>query len=96
MLKSKLISNLEKSSNKNLIKNIKKNGTPIFEKIENNNKELLLTFIYFGNEKTNNVTILGEFPCDNFKENYLNKLTNKNIWFKSYIVPNDIKFTYKF
>ncbi len=96
MIKSKIILKLENNFSEGLVNSIKKRGTPLIEPIDNDSENILLTFLYFGTDNTKNVTIIGEFPGENYKDNYLDRIEKTNIFYKSYLVPNSLKFTYMF
>jgi len=74
---------------------IQKEGTPLIEEVQGEEK-VILTFLYRGNEEVNNVLIYGGVPGYRYSENIMERLPNTDIWVKSYIVKNDVKFKYNF
>lgn len=59
---------------------------------ENN---LVVTFVYRGNSSTENVVISGSIPGYNYLENRMENLLESDVWFKSYMIRNDVRFKYR-
>lgn len=76
-------------------KEVEKEETPLIEQVQGQEK-VILTFLYRGNEEVNNVLIYGGVPGYRYSENIMERLPNTDIWVKSYIVRNDVKFKYNF
>lgn len=76
-------------------KEVESEGTPLIEEVQGQEK-VILTFLYRGNEEVNNVLIYGGVPGYRYSQNIMERLPNTDIWFKSYIVRNDVKFKYNF
>lgn len=64
-------------------------GTPLVEKADGSNR--LLTFLYRGAK--NNVRILGAPSNDH---EWMEKLHYSDVWYKSFIVPADLRLSYRF
>lgn len=67
---------------------ISKNGTPLIEAHDENN--VLVTFLFKGD--VSNVKVLGT-PYEG--HTHLTRLSDSNIWYKSFIVPNHARFSYR-
>jgi enterochelin esterase-like enzyme len=96
---NELVVNLNNSNSNtvdNFWKTIEKDGSPLIEKIEGDENNILITFLYRGTEEIKNVLIYGGIPGFRYSENIMGRLHNTDIWFKSYIVRNDVKFKYNF
>lgn len=76
-------------------KEVEREGTPLIEDVQGEEK-VIITFLYRGNEKANNVLIYGGVPGYRYSENMMERITDTDIWVKSYIVRNDVKFKYNF
>ncbi|WP_291573257.1 alpha/beta hydrolase-fold protein [Clostridium sp. UBA4548] len=76
-------------------KEVEREGTPLIEEVQGEEK-VIITFLYRGNEGVNNVLIYGGVPGYRYSENIMERLEDTDIWFKSYIVRNDVKFKYNF
>ncbi|MCM1989082.1 alpha/beta hydrolase-fold protein [Oceanirhabdus seepicola] len=75
---------------------VEKEGAPLLEKIKDNHNEMLVTFLFRENEGAENVVVVGSVPGYKYKENTMMKLLNSDLWYKSYVVRNDVKFRYRF
>jgi len=69
-------------------KEIEKIGTPLIEKIDND--EYILTFLYKGAKES--VKLLGGPSSEHV---FLDRLENSDIWYKSYRVKKGVKFSYQ-
>jgi len=69
-------------------KKIERKGTPLIEYTKNNTT--LVTFLYKG--QANNVRVLGS-PYGG--HTYLSLLDDSSIWFRSFEVPNNARFSYR-
>lgn len=74
-----------------------KNGTPLIERTESASNEVIATFIWRGNARTQSVALLaplqklpgmGNFP--------LSRLLSSNVWYKCWELRDDLRFTYGF
>lgn len=75
-------------------------GTPLVEPIENSAQYVYVTFLWKGNPETKNVVVLtlGNTQFGNaefFAESQLANLPGTNIWFKTYRLRNDARFSYR-
>lgn len=77
-------------------KTIENEGAPLIEEIEGDENNVLITFLYREKENIKNVLIYGGIPGFRYSENIMEKLSNTDIWFKSYVIRNDVKFKYNF
>ena len=68
-------------------------GTPIIEEIQGDERNTLVTFVWRAKEQTNNVVVFG---CGggNLSRNQMSRLPNTDLWYKTYHVPRDARFTY--
>ncbi|MCM1991150.1 alpha/beta hydrolase-fold protein [Oceanirhabdus seepicola] len=102
-VKSKIIENLKSQINQGNLKELEKfwdkvenEGAPLIEEISENSSEMLVTFLYKENKETKNVVVLGSIPGYRYKENTMEKILNTDLWYKSYVIRNDVKFKYNF
>ena len=71
-------------------------GAPIIEICNYDKNAVYITFIYREKLPIQNVVVFGSFPGYKYIENQLNRLTGTDLWFKTYEVRNDIRFSYSF
>ncbi|WP_335868983.1 alpha/beta hydrolase [Bacillus sp. 2205SS5-2] len=81
------------NSDNELYETIKSRGTPI---IETDNDGVYIHFIYFGNQGTNSVHILGSFPGWELEKGEMVKLEGSHIWVKSFKISHPLASTYYF
>ena len=75
-------------------KEIEKQGTPIFEEIEGDNKYNIITFLVREDKETENIACFSIFTTEDIKEGLLEKIEDTNIYFKSYRILKGIRETY--
>lgn len=75
-------------------KEIEKIGTPIFEEIEGDDKNILITFIVREDENVENIFVFNTFVIDDIREGLLERIEDTNVYFKSYKILNGIRDTY--
>jgi enterochelin esterase-like enzyme len=73
---------------------VERQGAPLIEEIEGDNENVLITFLYKGDLNLKNILIYGAFPGFRYSENIMDKILDTNIWYKTYIVQNNVKFKY--
>jgi len=102
-LKSKIIMQLEEKiqhGNNGAIDEflceIERNGTPLIEKLEDDFENDLVTFVYKSDEELENIVFMPPVGEDNLLENKMQRLLETNLWYITYKVPNNIRFTYAF
>lgn len=66
-------------------------GTPMVEPIPGDPRHVLVTFLWTGNESTRGVLILGSIAGDA----RMARLPETNIWYRSYVLRRDLRFTYR-
>lgn len=71
-------------------------GAPLIEKIEGDNENVLITFLYRDDTNIKNILIYGAFPGFRYAENIMDRILDTNIWYKTYIIRNNVKFKYNF
>ncbi|WP_297638435.1 alpha/beta hydrolase-fold protein [uncultured Clostridium sp.] len=69
---------------------------PLIQKIENEDLDVFIIFVYIGDKDTKNVLVISPLGGKNIKENLMKNIEGTNIWYKKYISKNDIKFRYYF
>jgi enterochelin esterase-like enzyme len=75
---------------------IERGGTPLIETIKDDDNNSLLTYVYKGEENTKNVVVMHPTCWKDYKDNMLNKIPGTNVWFKSYVIRNDVRGRYDF
>ena len=99
-LEFELIKFKENNLDENIILNrfwneIMENGSPILEEVNDDSQNLVVTFVYRGNPSTENIVIQGSVPGYNYLENRMKNLFESDVWFKSYLIRNDVRFKYR-
>ncbi|MGB5912285.1 MAG: alpha/beta hydrolase-fold protein [Promethearchaeia archaeon] len=75
-------------------KEIEKTGSPIFEEIEGDNKNNIITFLVREDEEVENIICGSMFVTDDIKEGLLERIEDTNIYFKSHKILKGIRETY--
>lgn len=83
----------------NFWREVKQQGTPLVEPIPGDNKHVIVTFLWRGDETTKNILLNSELTYNFNRDGQLNldllaHLPDTNVWWKSYEVRNDARFTY--
>lgn len=73
-----------------------KSGGPIIEEIDNEREHSLVTYVYKGNEDTENVVVVQPIGDRNPIENMMERLLDTDLWYKTYKIRNDVRFRYYF
>jgi enterochelin esterase family protein len=71
-----------------------KNHAPLIEPIAGENGSSLVTFVWQGAADTRNVVLTGGVAGYDFKQ--LTHLSDTDLWYKTYRIRNDARFTYSF
>lgn len=74
----------------------KGSGTPLIEPCPAKADSVYLSFVYRDSNPNRNIIVFGSFPGYRYKENLLVRLRDTDIWFKTYIIRNDLRFSYSF
>ena len=80
-------------------RDVTKEGTPLIEPVQGDNKHLLITFLWRGNAKTRNVVVMSDLDQagrDEPSDNQMSHLPNSDLWYRSYLAENDLRLTYEF
>ncbi|MDF2673631.1 MAG: hypothetical protein K0R09_1896, partial [Clostridiales bacterium] len=100
---SKVIINLVEKLNKGnynalleFWKRIDNNGTPLIEKIDGDQENSLVTFIYQADEEIENVVFMPPVGWNKYIENKMERLLKTNLWYITYKVRNEVRFKYSF
>lgn len=78
------------------LESIKNQETPIVETYPIDDEYDLVTYIWLGDEQTENAYVFGSFPGWDIEENELDKLSHTNIWFKTFRTKEKFVSTYYF
>lgn len=75
---------------------LKEQGSPLIESIANDNTNDLVTLIYRGNSKTKNVVLIPPVGMRKLENHIMDRLLDTNLFYISYIVKKDVRFSYHF
>ncbi|WHY31730.1 alpha/beta hydrolase [Bacillus wiedmannii] len=75
---------------------IKSNHTPLIEQCPVDNQYKLITYIWLGDQKTENVYIFGSFPGWDLSVNQLKRLLQTDIWYETFRTDKSFISTYYF
>ncbi len=75
-------------------KEIEKIGTPIFEEIEGDDKDNLITLLVREDEEVENIICYDIFVNEDIKEGLLERIEDTNVYFKSYKILKGVRETY--
>jgi enterochelin esterase-like enzyme len=70
-------------------------GTPIVEPIEGDAQNVMLTFLWRAKEETRNVLVLSGPARGDMSRDQMSRLSDSDVWYKTYRVPRDARFTYQ-
>jgi hypothetical protein len=96
-LETDLTANPSAESLKAVWKDVENTGTPIVERIPNDQADVLVTFVWRASSSAKQVFIFPQIEAtaapDKMK---MNRLLDTNLWYKTYCLPEDSRFTYGF
>jgi len=96
-LETDLKGNQNAESLKAFWKDMEKTGTPIVERVPNDRADVLVTFVWRGSPSAKQVFIFPQIEStaatDKMK---MSRLLDTNLWYKTYCLPEDSRFTYGF
>ncbi|EJR54814.1 hypothetical protein IIM_01754 [Bacillus cereus VD107] len=75
---------------------IKSNNTPLIERCPLDNRYKLITYIWLGDRKTENVYVFGSFPGWDLSVNQLQRLLQTDIWYVTFRTDESFISTYYF
>ncbi|MBW9157921.1 alpha/beta hydrolase-fold protein [Clostridium tagluense] len=103
LLKSKMIMELnEKIQQGNnqameeFLCEIKSNGAPLVERIDGDSENSLVTYVYKQHEDIENILLIHIDEFENYLENKMERLVGTDLWYKTYKMNNELRFSYKF
>src|SRR5579859_6111348 len=71
-------------------------GAPLFEPVEGDEQQMLVTFLWRGDEETHNVVILGGLAgWDDFKNQQMTRLLKSDLWYRTYRGDRTLRTTYR-
>ncbi|HEV2315438.1 MAG TPA: alpha/beta hydrolase-fold protein [Candidatus Acidoferrales bacterium] len=81
----------------NFWREVRQAGTPLVEPISGDDRHVLVTFLWRGGPETKNVGLVSDLPGTAAEEpgkSLLENLPGTNVWFRTYKLRNDGRFTY--
>jgi enterochelin esterase-like enzyme len=69
-------------------------GAPIIEPIQGDDENLFVTFLWRAKQETRNVVVYAGLDGGNIPKNQMSRLMDTDLWYKTYRVPRDARFTY--
>ncbi|EJR22454.1 hypothetical protein IIA_02489 [Bacillus cereus VD014] len=75
---------------------IKSNHTPLIEQCPADNQYKLITYIWLGDQNTENVYVFGSFPGWDLSVNQLQRLLQTDIWYVTFRTDKSFISTYYF
>lgn len=70
-------------------------GAPIIETIDDDPEHLRVTFLWRAKEDTKNVVVVGNISRYEFTDNQLSRLLDTDLWYRTYILRNDVRTGYQ-
>jgi enterochelin esterase family protein len=71
-------------------------GTPLVEPIEGDDLHVLVTFLWQGDEQTENVLLFSPWSADTPEENLMEQVPDTGTFFRTYRARSDVRGTYVF
>jgi enterochelin esterase-like enzyme len=69
-------------------------GTPLVEPIEGNDRDVMVTLLWRAKAETRNVLVFPGTAGGNIAKNQMSRLMDSDLWYKTYQLPSDARFTY--
>lgn len=73
---------------------VTKQGAPLIEPFKGDDRHVLLTLLWRAKEQTRNVIVFGGVAGTDFSKNQMTRLLDTDLWYRTYKVRNDARFTY--
>lgn len=75
---------------------VSEQGAPIIESLSDDESHVLVTFVWRGNEETQNVVIFGGLShLESAEHHQMERLLETDLWYKTYKVWSDVRTTYQ-
>ena len=75
---------------------IAEKGAPLFEPVEGDEQQMLVTFLWRGDEETRNVVVIGGLAgWDDFKEQQMTHLPESDVWYRTYRGDKTLRTVYR-
>ena len=87
---------METKSSLYFLHEIKSNHTPLIEQCPADNQYKLITYIWLGDQNTENVYVFGSFPGWDLSVNQLQRLLQTDIWYVTFRTDKSFISTYYF
>jgi len=71
-------------------------GAPLVEPIQGDDQNRLVTFLWKAKQETRNVLVHAGLSGGAIAKNQMSRLMDTDLWYKTYRVPGDTRFTYSF
>jgi enterochelin esterase-like enzyme len=76
---------------------VSEQGTPVIEALPDDESHALVTFLWRGNEETQNVVVFGGLShLESIEHHQMVRLLETDLWYKTYKVWSDVRTTYQF
>jgi enterochelin esterase-like enzyme len=96
-LETDLKSDQNAESLKAFWRDVENTGTPIVERIPNNQADVLVTFVWRSSSSAKQVFIFPQIESTAASDKMkMSRLLDTNLWYKTYCLPEDSRFTYGF
>lgn len=73
---------------------VSKQGSPLVEKIEGDQRNLLITFVWRASGETKNVVVFSPIGEMEPSQGLMQRLLDSDLWYKTYRVRSDARFSY--
>lgn len=70
-------------------------SSPLIERIEDDDENSMVTILFRGQYDTENIVVQGTGVGFDYLENRMERLLDTDVWYKTYLFPNDIEFVYR-
>ena len=75
---------------------IGRQGTPLIEPYPEDTTQILLTFLWRATTPVENVVVFSALSGWTLPDNMLHHIAETDVWYRTYVAPNDIRFGYRF
>ncbi len=75
---------------------LSREALPLVERLANRQDSVVVTFVWLGDSLTRNVVVITPLTLVDFSGSILSRLRDTDVWYRSFVLPTDTRFLYRF
>jgi enterochelin esterase-like enzyme len=75
---------------------LRSRALPLVERIRGDSGHAVVTFVWHGDSTTRNVVVVSPLTLVDFAGSIMTRLGRTDIWYRSFVLPTDVRFVYRF